>query len=195
MTKNQLEEILKNLRNLASENEIVEFKEAKNSYDFSKLGKYFSALSNEANLRSKPYGWLVFGIKDKDHSIVGSQYRSSKKDLDKLKGEIANKTTNRISFIEIHELFLQEGRVVMFQIPAAPKGIPIAFDGHYYARDGEELVPLNIEKIERIRAQATKEDWSAVVVPDATIEDLDEDAIALARKNFKSKFPDKAEEV
>jgi len=195
MTKNQLEEILKNLRNLASENEIVEFKEAKNSYDFSKLGKYFSALSNEANLRSKPYGWLVFGIKDKDHSIVGSQYRTSRKNLDSLKGEMANKTTNKISFIEIHELFLQEGRVVMFQIPAAPKGIPIAFDGHYYARDGEELVPLNIEKIERIRAQTTKEDWSAVVVPDATIEVLDEDAIALARKNFKSKFPDKAEEV
>src|SRR5690606_27481461 len=53
----------------------------------------------------------------------------------------------------------------------------------------------HIEKIERNRAQVTKEDWSAVVVPDATIEDLDEDAIALARKNFKSKFPDKAEEV
>ena len=195
MNISELHTTLQNLLDLASENEIVEFKEAKNSYDFSKLGKYFSALSNEANLKNQPYGWLIFGIKDKDHSIVGSQYRASKKDLDKLKGEIANKTTNRISFIEIYELLLPNGRVVMFQIPAAPKGIPTAFDGHYYARDGEELVPLNIEKIERIRAQVSKEDWSAVVVPDATIEDLDEDAIALARKNFRSKFPDKAEEV
>lgn len=48
------------LLNLSAENEIVEFKEAKNSYDFSKLGKYFSAISNEANLCGKPYGWLVF---------------------------------------------------------------------------------------------------------------------------------------
>ena len=195
MTETQLKGTLNDLRSLDSENEIVEFKEAKNNYDFTKLGKYFSALSNEANLCRKPYGWLVFGIKDNDHSIVGTQYRSERKDLDKLKGEIANKTTNRISFIDIHEVNLPEGRVILFQIPSAPKGIPIAFDGHYYARDGEELVPLNIEKIERIRAQATKEDWSAAIVPAATLEDLDEDAIALARKNFKNKFPDKADEV
>lgn len=195
MTETQLKGTLNDLRSLDSENEIVEFKEAKNNYDFTKLGKYFSALSNEANLCRKPYGWLVFGIKDNDHSIVGTQYRSERKDLDKLKGEIANKTTNRISFIDIHEVNLPEGRVILFQIPSAPKGIPIAFDGHYYARDGEELVPLNIEKIERIRAQATKEDWSAAIVTAATLEDLDEDAIALARKNFKNKFPDKADEV
>lgn len=195
MTETQLKGTLNDLRSLDSENEIVEFKEAKNNYDFTKLGKYFSALSNEANLCRKPYGWLVFGIKDNDHSIVGTQYRSERKDLDKLKGEIANKTSNRISFIDIHEVNLPEGRVILFQIPSAPKGIPIAFDGHYYARDGEELVPLNIEKIERIRAQATKEDWSAAIVPAATLEDLDEDAIALARKNFKNKFPDKADEV
>ena len=195
MTTQELNDILNRLCGLEAENEIVEFKEAKSNYDFTKLGKYFSALSNEANLKGKPFGWLVFGIKDNDHSIVGTQYRSERKDLDKLKGEIANKTSNRISFIDIHEVNLPEGRVVMFQIPAAPKGIPTAFDGHYYARDGEELVPLNIEKIERIRAQATKEDWSAAIVPAATLEDLDEDAIALARKNFKNKFPDKADEV
>ena len=195
MTQMQIQETLDHLRNLLSENEIVEFKEAKNNYDFSKLGKYFSALSNEANLCGKPYGWLVFGVEDKKHSIVGTTYRSHRSDLDKLKGEIANKTTNRISFIGIHEVDTVDGRVIMFQIPAAPKGIPVAFDGHYYARDGEELAPLNIEKIERIRSQATNVDWSAGVVAAATIEDLDEDAIAVARKNYKSKFPDKAEDV
>ena len=195
MTTQELNDILNRLCGLEAENEIVEFKEAKSNYDFTKLGKYFSALSNEANLKGKPFGWLVFGIEDKKHNIVGSIYRSKRKDLDSLKGEMANKTTNRISFIDIHEVNLPEGRVILFQIPAAPKGIPTAFDGHYYARDGEELVPLNIEKIERIRAQATKEDWSAAIVPAATLEDLDEDAIALARKNFKNKFPDKADEV
>lgn len=195
MTPKQLLDILNKLRNLTAENEIVEFKEAKNTYDFTKLGKYFSALSNEANLFGKPYAWLVFGIENNKHEIVGSQYRPERKNLDRLKGEIANKTTNRISFIEIYELFEPEGRVVMFQIPAAPKGIPVAFDGHYYARDGEELVPLNLEKIERIRAQILVDDWSAAIISDAAIDDLDEDAIALARKNFKSKFPEKAAEV
>lgn len=195
MTELELRQILQQLRNLTAENEIVEFKEAKNGYDFNKLGKYFSALSNEANLKGKPFAWLVFGVENKKHAIVGSQYRTVRKDLDSLKSEIANKTTNRITFMEIYEVNEPEGRVVLFQIPAAPKGFPIAFDGHYYGRDDEELSPLNLEEIERIRAQATTEDWSAGILNDATIEDLDEEAIALARKNFKNKFPEKAEEV
>lgn len=195
MTTQELERKLTELRNLPAETEIVEFKEAKTTYDFSKLGKYFSALSNEANLKGKPFAWLVFGIENKHHNIINSQFRPIRKDLDSLKSEIANKTTNRITFIEIHELYLPEGRVIMFQIPSAPKGFPIAFDGHYYGRDSEELVPLNLEEIERIRAQATTEDWSAAIVPDATIDDLDEEAIHVARVNFKNKFPEKAEEV
>lgn len=47
----------------SGESEVVEFKEAKNGYDFSKLGKYFSALSNEANLKGVPSAWLVFGVR------------------------------------------------------------------------------------------------------------------------------------
>jgi len=189
MTKDVLMKKLNELRRLPAETEIFEFKEAKSNFPFDKLGNYFSALSNEANLKGKAYAWLIFGIKDKGKTIVGSYFRPNRKDLDSLKGEIANKTTNRITFIEIHELQLQEGRVIMFQIPAAPKGIPISFDGHYYGRDGEELSPLNIEEFERIRAQAIIEDWSAVVISDATIEDLDPAAIQKARENFKKKFP------
>ncbi len=195
MTQAELHLILQQLCKLTAENEIVEFKEAKNGYDFNKIGKYFSALSNEANLKDKPYSWLVFGVENKKHKIVDSHFRPHRKDLDSLKSEIANKTTNRITFIEIHELFEPEGRVVMFQIPAAPKGFPIAYEGHYYGRDGEDLVPLNLEEIERIRAQATSEDWSSAIVPHAGIEDLDDDAIAIARKNYKNKFPEKEKEV
>ena len=47
MTEQELREILSNLRSAKNETEIVEFKEAKTAYDFSKLGRYFSALSNE----------------------------------------------------------------------------------------------------------------------------------------------------
>ena len=195
MTEKELAGILKNLRGLPAETEVVEFKEAKAGYDFGKLGKYFSALSNEANLKGKQDAWLVFGVENKHHRIVCSNYRASRKDLDSLKGEIADKTTNRITFVEIHELAAAEGRVILFQIPAAPRGFPIAFEGHYYGRDGEALSPLNIEEIERIRAQAGTEDWSAAIIDGASVEDLDEKAIVVARANFKSKFPDKAAEV
>lgn len=195
MTKYELINKLTELRRLPAETEVFEFKEAKNGFDFGKLGKYFSALSNEANLKGRSYAWLIFGIKDKGRTIVGSRFRPDRKDLDSLKGELANKTTNRITFIEIHELCLPEGRVIMFQIPAAPKGIPISFDGHYYGRDGEELSPLNLEEIERIRAQTAPEDWSAAIVPDAVIEDLDPAAIAKARENYRNKFPEQAKDV
>ncbi|WP_344973622.1 RNA-binding domain-containing protein [Compostibacter hankyongensis] len=176
------------MRSLPAETEVIEFKEAKNNFHFDKLGKYFSALSNEANLKGKAEAWLIFGIENKDHRIVGSRYRhGDRSGLDSLKGEIAEKTTNRITFIEIYELNLPEGRVIMFQIPAAPRGFPIAWAGHYHGRDGEELSPLNLEEIERIREQATRIDWSAATCEGATIEDLHPEAIRVAREKFKVK--------
>jgi ATP-dependent DNA helicase RecG len=189
-----IHELLDDLLALSAENEVVEFKEAKNGYDFHKLGRYFSALSNEANLKGVRSAWLVFGVNDL-RRVVGSAFRPLRKDLDSLKEEIANKTTNRITFIEIHEVHRAEGRVVMLEIPAAPKGLPVAFEGHYHGRDGQALGALNLEEIERIRAQSTVEDWSAVIVPEAGLADLDDEALAVARRNYKSKLPDKAAEV
>src|SRR3989338_7111564 len=192
MKEQELQDKLNRLRSLPAETEVFEFKEAKEDFDSRKLGKYFSALSNEANLKGRPYAWLIFGIKDKGRTIVGTRFRPDRKDLDSLKGELAKKITNRITFMEIYELDLKEGRVLMFQIPAAPKGIPIAFDGHYYGRDGEELSPLNIEEIERIRVQGAAEDWSALIVSGATVEDLDPAAEAKIRWVLKdSKGNDK----
>ena len=179
----------------SQEDECVEFKEAKNDFDSKKLGKYFSAISNEANLRGKEEGWLIFGVDDKTHSIIGTQYRNSPKSLNSVKGEIARGTTQQISFVEIYELIIEGKRVLLFQIPAAPKGIPMAFSGHYYARNAEELVPLDIEKIERIRKQYDSEDWSEQIVQEATIEDLDPKAIILARENYTNKFPHLAADV
>ena len=44
------------------ENEVVEFKQAGKDYDTNKIGEYFSALANEANLRNVERAWLVFGV-------------------------------------------------------------------------------------------------------------------------------------
>jgi ATP-dependent DNA helicase RecG len=194
MTERELKIWLLKLLSLPGENEVVEFKEAKQNFDFNKLGKYFSALSNEANLLQKDAAWLIFGINNR-RQIVGTQYRKHITALHHLKKEIADKTANRISFIEIYELFLAEGRIVLFQIPPAPKGLPVSFDGHYYGRDGESLAALNFEEIERIRNQQPGLDWSAAVVPEATIECLDNNAIIYAREKFLVKFPEFKEDV
>jgi ATP-dependent DNA helicase RecG len=187
--------LLDELRALPSEIEWVEFKEAKNTFHFDEIGKYFSALSNEANLKGRDFGWLIFGIEHKSRKIINTLFRSNKTDLDSLKSEIANKTTNRITFLEIYELHLPEGRVIMFQIPSAPRGIPIAWEGHYYGRDSESLVALNLQEIEQIRSQGQQFDWSAQICGGATIDDLDPSAITKARQNYREKYPDKALEV
>ena len=174
------------------EDEIVEFKEANNDYDKDKIGKYFSAISNEANLRGLQYGWLVFGVRNKDKTIVGTAYRDEK-GLNVLKHEISSNTTGSISFSDIYEVYPivndERKRVIMFQIPAAMTAIPTAWHNIEYGREGESIVPLSPEKRERIRRQ-TKMDWSKQVIPDATISDLDETAIQIAREKYKERMND-----
>lgn len=146
-----IEEKLDELIASQFETEVTEFKEAKNSFSFDELGQYFSALSNEANLHNKNCAWLIFGIEDKKHKIVGTKYRNNDKELNSLKEEIARQTSENLTFIEIYKCTRKdtEGndkRILLFQIPPAPKGIPIAFKRMYYGRDGESLVGLSIEK-------------------------------------------------
>ncbi len=177
---------LEEFKSLPSETEWLEFKEAKTSYDFDDLGKYLSALSNEANLKGKRSGWLIFGIKDKSpRDIVGTQYRQDRSSLDSLKQEVSQHT-NGVTFQEIYELNLPEGRVIMFQIPAAPAGIPTSWKGHYFGRNGESRVPLSMQEIETIR-RAAHHDWSAGSCPGATINDLEENALELAWSKFHAK--------
>lgn len=177
------------LFSIPTENEIIEWKEAKEDFDFNKLGKYFSALSNEANLKNKKSAWLIFGI-DNNKTIVGSDYRNGKKrPLNNLKMEISEQTIGNTSFLEIYETKRNGRRIVIFEIPAAPKGVPIAWQGHYYARENESLVPLSLEKIERIRSQSRLTDWSAVICEGAAINDLDGVALQKAKEGFIRKNP------
>ena len=187
-TEKGLLDKLDELRKTPSETEWLEFKEAKNSFDFDNLGKYFSALSNEANLKQKSSGWLILGVKDKPpHDIVGTSFKPSLKETNGLKHDISLHT-NGITLQEIYELHLPEGRVLMFQIPAAPAGMPTSWKGHYYGREGESLVPLSTNKRETVRAQSGQFDWSAEICPGADLSHLDERALSVARAKFHKKY-------
>lgn len=170
------------------ENEVVEFKQTGNDYDTDKIGEYFSALSNEANLRGAERGWLVFGVNDKSRTVVGTNYRPELERLHGLKNQIAQSTEPSITFRNIHVLNDEKGRVVLFEIPAAPRGIPIAWKGHYYARAGESRAPLGLDKQDEIRQQTLAMDWTAQIVPGATLDDLDEAAVRKARESFAQKY-------
>jgi len=170
------------------ENEVIEFKQAGNDYPTNDIGKYFSALANEANLRGLEKAWLVFGVNNKTRSVVGSDYRLEPERLQSTKMQMAENTEPSLTFRNIHELQKEGWRVVIFEIPAAPRGLPIAWKGHYYARAGESLTHLGLDKLDEIRQQTNTTDWSAQVVPDATVNHLDEKALQKARDSFARKY-------
>lgn len=157
------EELLLILNGLISnwENEVVEFKQATNNFKLNEIGQYFSAISNEANLKGLQYGWLVFGVHDKTKAIVGTDYRDTH-GLETLKHEIAQNTTGGITFIDIFEVNYTTGndfcRVIMFKIPAAVTAMPTAWKNHWYGREGESLGALSVEELDRIRGQVHR-DW------------------------------------
>ena len=181
-------EVLKLINSIEKpyETEVVELKEAKHDFSFKDLGRYFSALSNEAALRGKQDAWLLFGI-DNDKVVCGTAYREgSPSKLQSLKRDIAGHVNNRLTLREIHELEIEGKRVLAFQIPAATPGMPTAFNGAAWAREGEDLVPLPIDKYEQIR-QMRRPDWSSSEVEGATFGDLDPEAVQRAVELFLSK--------
>lgn len=166
------------------EDEVVEFKEARLNYSFKDIGKYFSALGNEANIREKKEAWLIFGV-DNDKNVVGSGYRKEG-GLQNLKKEIVGGTNERLTFMEIYELYIDKRRIVAFQIPPAMRGIPTTWNGAAYAREGEHVSPLPIDKMDLIRSQIGV-DWSKQIVEEADLEDLAPEAVAYAKKLFIKK--------
>ena len=74
------------------ESEVVEFKKAERSFDFDDLGEYFSALSNEANLRGLDFAWLILGYDEKKNAIVGTSYKDGEQALNNLKHDFSQHT-------------------------------------------------------------------------------------------------------
>ena len=185
-----MDEIKNILFSLIKENEKenVEYKEAKNNFDFNELGRYFSALSNGANLIGKQYAWLVFGVTNKTHEFVNTNYRKNG-NINGLKKEIAQFTNDNMTFLDIYEFYVEDKRIVMFKIPAAI-GVPTTWHGITYDRNDESCIPLNDSK-RNIILSTINIDWSRQVVNSLSFDDLDKNAILKAREQFKKKNENK----
>lgn len=133
-----------------AESEHLEFKEAKQQFDTTKLLRYCVALANEGG------GHLVLGVSDKlPRRVVGTRSFAAAADLNDIKSRIVDKLRIRVDAVE---LMHPEGRVLVFDVPSRPVGQPLDFDGAYLMRAGEDLVPMTPDQLRRIFAEG-QPDW------------------------------------
>jgi ATP-dependent DNA helicase RecG len=159
----------------ASEDEHLEFKEAKASYSQDKAIKYCCALANEGG------GRLILGVTDqKPRQIVGS---SAFPALEAIRAELVRALHLRIP---VEGLETPQGRVVLFDVPSHPLGLPLPYDKTYWCRQGEELAAMKPHQLQQIFDE-TGPDFSAGFCQGATSEDLDPAAIQLFRERWAEK--------
>ena len=190
-----LERLLSSLRQLPKETEWVEFKH--DYYEAQKIGEYISALSNSACLHSKEKGYLVFGVENETHRIVGTSFKPKQKKVgnQELENWLATLLSPRIDFI-IHEFQSSSERIVLFEIDPATN-IPVRFRGTAYIRVGSSKKKLSDHpgKERKIWKKQAVFDWPAKTCKGASIDDLEPEAILKAKKEYKQKHPSLADEV
>lgn len=191
MTERERIALIDRLRALPTETEWFELK--RNRYEPQQLGEYLSALANAACLAGQPRGYLVFGIDDATHEVVGTDFdpyaTKAKGNQDLLPWLAAGLRPN--TGFEPHVVAHPGGRVVLFEVGPA-NGEPVGFYGTPYIRVGASKTELG-KHPEKARALWTRgSDWSAQVSAAASLADLDPDAIAKAREQFVVKHPGQA---
>ena len=129
-----LQSLVRELAKLPDETEWVEFK--CNNKHPQMIGEYISALSNSAALCERPKAYLVWGVDDATHKIVGTefQYRKMKKGNEELEAWLSRMLSPRINF-RFFEVPMDEGMVVLMEIPCAEKQ-PVQFAGGEFIRIG-----------------------------------------------------------
>ncbi|MCD4829558.1 MAG: putative DNA binding domain-containing protein [Candidatus Cloacimonetes bacterium] len=134
MTTDQLHALIRDLCSLSHENETVEFKS--NYTEPKEIGEYISALSNSATLVGKSKAYIVWGIENVTHTIIGSKFRprNEKVKNEELENWLARQLDPNIHFT-IHETEIESKHIVLFKIPAATYA-PVEFDEEAYIRVG-----------------------------------------------------------
>jgi len=162
----------------AREDEHLEFKEAKTNFHFETLVKYCVALANEGG------GKMILGVTDKlPRTVVGSQAFPN---LERTKAGLIERLRLRV---DVEEMQHPDGRILVFQVPSRPIGMPIQYEGAYWMRGGQDLVPMTPDVLQRIFAEAGP-DFSAEICTLACLDDLDPTAIEDLRRLWQRRSPD-----
>lgn len=174
-------------RHLPHERATVEFK---SNWDKPEdIGQYLSALGNAAILEGHDRAWMIWGVDNTTHAIISTTF-----DPFSAKGEgnqslsmwLTQNTLPRPDF-DFHELPHPDGRIVALEIHP-PRAAPLAFKGERYIRINSHKTKLSQHPDKESRLWALlgqKEDWSGQVIAEATLDDLDPDAVIAARQRFE----------
>ncbi|MGI5816964.1 MAG: ATP-binding protein [Armatimonadota bacterium] len=168
-------EQLEHWMELPSEDEHIEFKEAKGSFAFDDAANYCIALANEGG------GKLILGVSDSPpRHVVGSRaFRNPQKTQKGLLDSIHLR-------IFIEEIEHPDGRVVVLHVPSRPIGMPLARNGRFLMRSGESLVGMTSDQIRRIHDEG-RPDFSATICEQAEGAELSAAAVQILRDEWRRK--------
>ncbi|MCK4415232.1 MAG: putative DNA binding domain-containing protein [Candidatus Eisenbacteria sp.] len=149
----------------AQEGEHFEFKEARRTFSFDKLTQYCCALANEGG------GKIILGVTDRrPRSVVGTRAFLQPEDT-------RRSLMQRIPLrIQVQEIQHPQGRVLAFDVPARPVGVPVKWGGIYWSREADSLVPMSEDRLRAVFAESGH-DFSSDICPAAEFRHLDEQAI------------------
>lgn len=196
MTEAELHQYLKN--NFPQENEKCEWKEFKflkhqiSGKEADDIISYISAISNMKG------GHLVIGVEDKTLNIVGIQdfhnYTTGNIKL-KIIQDCSNLSSENF---EIQEYKTSDTNKIIwiFHIPKHQYRLPVYAHKKLWQRINDSLVAMTQPRLDAILTEVrSTEDWTSIVIPEATIEDLDENAIQKAKTEFKKRNPKYTDEL
>lgn len=157
MNTEDIDQLIKELRALPKESGWVEFKG--NNWNPEKLGANISALSNSALLEGKRYGYIVYGIEDITHEIIGTDFDPDKHKIknQEIENYISTQLQPRTTF-KIFKHTVDNKPIILFQI-CTPIGHPLRYKGIAYIRVGSYTKELkdHSDKESRLWRKLNKE--------------------------------------
>jgi ATP-dependent DNA helicase RecG len=196
MTEKELHDYLKTNYPIENEKcEWKEFKSLKNSVSRdagSDIISYISAISNMQG------GNLIIGIQDKTLNIVGIKDFAGYT-IENIRFRINGNSTNlNVEAFSVEAFITSDTNkaVWIFHIPKHQFRLPVYAHKKTWQRIDDNLVEMTKARLDTILEQVkVNEDWSKVIIPEATLEDLDSEAIKKARVEFKKRNPKYSTEV
>lgn len=134
-TQEYLHSLLRELRSLPNETEWVEFKH--NNAKPEMLGEYISALANSAALLGKQAAYIVWGVDDQSHEVIGTDFKpsTSRNKQQELESWLLQKTAPKIHFRFYEFIASNDLPVVILEVQPASH-TPVQFDGTEFIRVG-----------------------------------------------------------